>query len=60
MQNLHQVQTKNELKLEMYIGFLYIHTMQKLGKMYLNANWNIYAAADVCFLYLEKPFIFHF
>ena len=33
VQNLYKVQTKNGLKLEMYV-FLYIQTMYKLNKTY--------------------------
>ena len=29
-------------------------------KMYTNVNWIMYATANVCFLYIQKPYILYF
>ena len=50
---LYKVQTKKDLKLEMYVFCTYKHCTN-YTKCIQNINRIIYAAADVCFLY-TKP-----
>ena len=37
-----------------------MHTMYKLYKINTNVNRIIYAAADVCFLHTQKPYLLYF
>ena len=79
-QNLHKVQTKNSLKLEINVFctykkctnykkpiklanlnnlcvFLCIHKMSKLYKIYASVSRIKYVAANIYFLYTQKPYI---